>query len=472
MAAEMENRPDLHHILQVQQQAFSADMLPSANERITRLKQLKSILKKNRQPLIEALKDDFSARSANETQLLELMPTIQGIDYMCRRVSNWMNPERRHLPLHLWPGKAEVTYQPLGVIGIMVPYNFPLLLSCSPLATAFASGNRAMIKMPDTTPKTSELVAEIIHNTFPSDLVKVVTGGLESSIALSKLPFDHLLFTGSTAVGKEIMKAAAENLTPVTLELGGKSPVVIDIDADLKEAATRICVGKSLHSGQSCVAPDYVYVPHNKQEGFISFYVEAFNRLYPSISSNPDYSAIINDNHFRRLDNLLKDAVQKGATAIPVSDEIVDDGSRRFKPHLLTNVNDEMAIMDEEIFGPLLPIIGYENITETLSFIKNHEKPLALYYFGFNKGNRKKMLEQTQSGGIVFNETTIHVAVDDLPFGGIGPSGMGQYHGREGFLAFSKARPLLIKPRFNSLRPLYPPYGGKLAKMIMNYLLR
>lgn len=468
----MENRPDLNKLFQNQLMAFRDDMMPNADERIARLKRLKSLLKENKLPLIEALRDDYSARSAEETQLLELMPTIQGINYMCRRIQHWMRPERRHLSLHFQPGKAKVMYQPLGVIGIMVPFNFPLFVTFSPLATALAAGNRAMIKMPDTTPKTSELVADLIHNSFSSDLVSVVTGGLETSIAFSKLPFDHLLFTGSTTVGKEIMKTAAENLTPVTLELGGKSPVVIDNDADLKETATRICIGKSMNSGQSCVAPDYVFVPRKLQESFISLYIKAFSQFYPTISSNPDYSAIINDSHLNRLNNLLEDAVQKGATPIPVSDESVNDGSRRFKPVLLTNVSDEMAVMREEIFGPLLPIIGYDNFSDTLSFIQKREKPLALYYFGFNNDNQKKMLEQTQSGGIVFNETTIHVAVDDMPFGGIGSSGMGQYHGREGFLNFSKAKPLLSKPRFNSLRPLYPPYGSRLAKTILNYLLK
>jgi len=468
----MENRPDLNKLFQSQHKAFRADMMPNADKRIARLKRLKSLLKENRLRLIDALQDDYSARSAEETQLLELMPTIQGINYMCRRIQRWMRPERRRLPLHLQPGKAKVMYQPLGVIGIMVPFNFPLFLTCSPLATALAAGNRAMIKMPETTPKTSELVAELIHNSFSSDLVSVVTGGLETSIGFSKLPFNHLLFTGSTTVGKEIMKAAAENLTPVTLELGGKSPVVIDNDAELKETATRICIGKTMNAGQSCVAPDYVFVPRKNQERFISLYIKAFNQFYPTITSNPDYSAIINDSHLNRLNYLLEDAVQKGATVTPVSDESVSDGSRRFKPVLLTNVNDEMAVMRGEIFGPLLPIIGYDNFSDPLSFIQKHKKPLALYYFGFNSDNRKKMLEQTQSGGIVFNETTIHVAVDDLPFGGTGSSGIGQYHGREGFYNFSKARSFLIKPRFNSLRLLYPPYGGKLAKMITNFLLR
>ncbi len=468
----MESGPELNKLFQNQLKAFRADMMPNADERIARLKRLKSLLKENQQQLIRALQDDYSARCAEETQLLELMPTIQGINYMCRRIRCWMRPERRHLPLYLWPGKARVIYQPLGVIGIMVPFNFPLFLSCSPLATALAAGNRAMIKMPDTTPGTSELVAELIHDAFPSDLITVVTGSLETSIAFSTLPFDHLLFTGSTTVGKEIMKAAAENLTPVTLELGGKSPVVIDKDADLKESATRICIGKSLNSGQSCVAPDYVLVPHEKQERFISLYIRAFNQFYPTISSNPDYSAIINDSHLHRLNNLLKDAVQKGATVIPVSDESVSDGSRRFKPILLTNVSDEMAVMRQEIFGPLLPIIGYDNFSDTLSFIQKREKPLALYCFGFNNRNRQKMLEQTQSGGIVFNETTLHVAVDDMPFGGIGSSGMGQYHGKEGFLAFSKAKPVLNKTRLNALRPLYPPYGSKLSQTVLRYLLR
>jgi coniferyl-aldehyde dehydrogenase len=447
-------------------------MRPSAPERIRRLQRLKSLLKDNKEMLMEAMREDYSARSSTEMLLVELVSTVQSINYMCRHLRRWMKPERRHVPLHLQPGRAEIVYQPLGVVGIVTPFNYPVMLACTPLATALAAGNRAMVKVPEATPRTSALMARLFDNAFPPDLVKIVTGELDVSVAFSRLPFDHLFFTGSSGVGRSIMRAAAENLTPVTLELGGKSPVIVDRDFDVEEAATRVCFAKSVNAGQTCIAPDYVLVAKERLDAFIAAYKAAFRTFFPTLANNPDVCAIISDAHVERLRGLVSDAVGRGATAFALGPEDIGDGTRRFSPVLLTGVDDSMRVMQEEIFGGVLPILTYEALDEALAYVNGRDKPLALYYLGLDRERRQQVIDETHSGGVAINELMIQAVVDDLPFGGIGPSGMGHYHGPEGFKALSKAKSVLVKPRFGTARLFYPPYGGRLSTWLLRYLLR
>jgi len=460
----------LGDLLQAQRQAYTRQPMPSAAERIQRLKRLKRMLLDNKEPLMEAMAADFSARSRNEMLIAEFMSVASLIDYLCKHVKSWMKPEKRHVSLMMRPGKAEVFYQPLGVVGVMVPFNYPIQLAGNGLASALAAGNRCLIKMPEGTPRTSALFESLVAQTFGAEMVAVVNGGPEVSTVFSGLPFDHLIFTGATAIGKHVMRAAADNLTPVTLELGGKSPVIIDSDFPLQEAADRICFGKSLNAGQTCVAPDYVFVPRKKLSDFADAYKDAFNRFYPQLANNPHYSGVINERHSQRVQGWIADAASKGAQLIPLSDEQLEDGSRRTVPVLITNVDDSMTIMQEEIFGPALILLPYDELDEAITYINKRERPLALYYFGFNKKRQQRILRETHSGGVAFNEVLFHVAIDDLPFGGVGASGMGHYHGKEGFLTLSKAKSVLYKPSYNAARVLYPPYKPLLSKIFERLL--
>ncbi|MFK0571538.1 coniferyl aldehyde dehydrogenase [Endozoicomonas sp.] len=467
--------PSLQNILNSQRQAFLKDPSPSYQERVARLKALEKALMTNKEALLTALDEDFGGRAKSESLLAEFMPNLGNIHYTLKRLKKWMKPSKRKLSLQLLPASAKVVYQPLGVVGIVVPFNYPLFLSLGPLLTILAAGNRAMIKMSEFTPKTSELVARIIEQTFPADLVTVVCGDADVATEFTSLPFDHLIFTGSTAVGHHVMRAAAQHLTPVTLELGGKSPVIVDNDFPIQEAAERVCYAKSLNAGQTCVAPDYILVKNEQKAAFIEHCLKAFRKMYPTVNGNNDYTSIINDRHYQRLQNLLEDAKARGAT-IHTPDiqgggsEEINDGSRRLPIHLIENPSDSMALMQEEIFGPLLPIIGVDSLDEAIQFVQQRPRPLALYYFGSDAGNQQKVLDQTHSGGVCINECLFHVAVEDMPFGGVGPSGMGHYHGYEGFQTFSKAKAVLTKGKLNSAKMIYPPYGGWLQKKLLAFL--
>ena len=355
------------------------------------------------------------------------------------------------------------------MVGVIVRWNYPLFLSIGPLVGALAAGNRVMVKMSESTPATSQLIKELLAKVFPEDLVTVVLGEAEVGMAFSKLPFDHLLFTGATSIGKQVMRAAAENLTPVTLELGGKSPAIVSAEVPLADAAERIAFGKTLNAGQTCVAPDYVLVPKARVEGFVEAYRAAVLRFYPQLENNPDYTAIINERQQRRLSGYLEDAASKGATIVPLYAEAQ---GRRMPHAVLLNVSDEMKVMQDEIFGPLLPVIPYDNLEDAFAFINQRPRPLALYYFGYDKREQQRVLEETHSGGVCLNDTLLHVAQDDMPFGGIGPSGMGHYHGHEGFLTFSKAKGVLVKQRLNAAKLIYPPYGTALQKLVYKLFVR
>jgi coniferyl-aldehyde dehydrogenase len=371
------------------------------------------------------------------------------------------------------PGKAQVIYQPLGVVGIIVPWNYPLYLAMGPLTTALAAGNRAMVKMSESTPATAEAFARMLGTVFSTDQVTVITGEAEVGMAFSQLPFDHLLFTGGTGIGRHVMRAAAENLTPVTLELGGKSPAIISRDVPMADAVERIAFGKGLNAGQTCVAPDYVLCPRERIDELVEALRIQFAQFYPSLKHNADYTQVINPRQYQRLVGYLQDAIDQGARIIEINpgEEDLSD-TRILPPTLLLDVTDGMKVMQDEIFGPLLPIIPYEGIEQAMHYVGERPRPLALYYFGYDKAEQQLLMEQTHAGGMCINDTVFHVAQDDMPFGGIGPSGMGQYHGREGFLTFSKAKGVYIKQRYNGARPIYPPYGGLLLKMIYRLFIR
>ncbi|KEQ12628.1 coniferyl aldehyde dehydrogenase [Endozoicomonas montiporae] len=466
----LDTESTLTGLLHKQRKAFLQNPCPSASERRGWLQQLKQALLNHKEELIQAIDADFGGRSRNETLIAEFMSSLGDIAYGSKHLKKWMKPSRRSVPLHLQPASAKVLYQPVGVVGIIVPWNYPLFLAMGPLVAALSAGNRCMLKLSEFTPETSKLTTEIIAKTFPEDLITVVNGEADVAAAFSKLPFDHLLFTGSTSVGKHVMRAAADNLTPVTLELGGKSPVLVDNDFPLQEAVERICYGKSLNAGQTCVAPDYILIEKSQQQAFIDAYIKAFRTMYPTVSGNPDYSAIINERQHERLQSLIQDAKDKGATVVTLDDESITDGSRRMPPHLIVNATDDMEVMQQEIFGPLLPVIAIENLNEGIEFIRARPRPLALYYFGSSKERQEQVQQATHSGGVCINETLMHVAIDDMPFGGIGPSGMGHYHGHEGFLTFSKAKSVLSKGRFNSAKLVFPPHNTKLKKAILKFI--
>ena len=460
---------DLNSLLATQRKAYAAHPFPPLAQRQQWLKSLRQLLSREREVLIDAISQDFSHRSPDETLFAELMPSLHSLDYTLKHLKRWMKPSSRSVGMMFQPASAKVMYQPLGVVGIIVPWNYPLYLAMGPLIGALAAGNRVMLKLSEFTPATGRLLKDLLGRIFPEDMVAVVLGEAEVGAAFSALGFDHLLFTGSTYVGKQVMLAAAHNLTPVTLELGGKSPAIVSADVPLKDAAQRIAWGKSLNAGQTCIAPDYVLVPQDRVEGFVEAYRQAIHSFYPTLADNPDYSAIINERQVARLERLQTDATLKGARLIP----LYEQGQGRRMPHaLVLDVSDDMQVMQDEIFGPLLPIVPYTDLEQALAYINSRPRPLALYYFGYNKAEQQHVVHNTHSGGVSINETLLHVAIDGLPFGGVGHSGMGHYHGHEGFLTFSKAKGVLIKQRLNSSLMIYPPYGRQLVRLIQKLFIR
>ncbi len=383
-----------------------------------------------------------------------------------------MEVEPRPVSWLFAPAHAEIVAQPLGVIGIISPWNYPMQLALSPLAIALAAGNRAMIKPSELTPRTSEMMAKLIKEAFAEDEVTVVTGDGKLGAAFSALPFDHLLFTGSTRVGKIVMKAAAENLVPVTLELGGKSPAIVAEDFPIDVAATRIMYGNCYNAGQTCIAPDYVLVPRAHLDRFVDECKAAVARMFPTLKSNPDYTSIVNLHHYRRLEAYLLEAKKKDAKVIevnPAKEELGHD-ERKLAPHLVVDPPKDLALMQEEIFGPILPIVPYDKLDDAIAFVNDRPRPLALYVFSYDDDATSKVIDRTIAGGVSVNETLMHFAQDDLPFGGVGPSGMGHYHGKEGFDTFSKKKPIFYQARVNGSGLLRPPYG-KTIDLALRFLV-
>ncbi len=428
---------------------------------------LDRLLRENQTDLSNAVSQDFGNRSLHETQMLEIFPSLDAVKGVLKHLRGWMRPKRGWASKWFLPARTEIRYQPLGVVGIIVPWNYPILLAIAPLVAALAAGNRVMIKMSEFTPHTGELFAALMARYFSSDLIAVVNGGAETGKAFASLPFDHLLFTGSTAVGRHVMHAAADNLTPVTLELGGKSPVIIGADFPVALAAERIMWGKCLNAGQTCIAPDYVLLPGKSEAEFIAAARVAVAKLYPRLKDNPDYTSIVSNRHVQRLAGYLDDARAKGAGVSEINPAGEDlSGCRKVAPTLVTQVNDGMRIMQDEIFGPLLPLLTYESLDDAIRYVNQHPRPLALYYFGYDQLSLERVLGETIAGGVTVNETILHISQEDLPFGGVGPSGMGHYHGRFGFETFSKAKPVFRQSRLNGLKLFHPPFGKRFEALI------
>lgn len=445
----------------------------SAERRVreARLDALAALVRDNAERFVEAIAADFGHRSAHETRLLEVFPSLESIRHNRSHVGAWMKPQRRAASIWFRPGYARIIAQPLGVVGIIVPWNYPLLLAVSPLAAALAAGNRVMVKMSESTPRTGELLSELVARYFAADDVAVVLGDAEVGAAFASLPFDHLLFTGSTRIGYEIMRMAAENLTPVTLELGGKSPVILGPDYPLHKAVERIMVGKLMNAGQTCIAPDYVLVPEGREQAFVAAARAVVAKCYPSLATTPDYTAIIDDRHYRRLDDYVTDARALGAVVEPLSTVAADAARRLLPPLALLNVNDDMCVMQDEIFGPLLPVLPYRDLDAAIAYVNEHPRPLALYCFENDAARRDRVLNETIVGGVTVNDTILHIAQENLPFGGVGPSGMGHYHGIEGFRTFSKQKAVFYQSGLNGMSLFNPPYG-KLFERLTKFLIR
>ena len=454
------------------QRAAFAHRPPDAPRRIRALRALLKAVRAQREEIVQAISEDFGGRARHETLLLEVFPLVDNIRHAIRHLPQWMRPRPAETGWQFMPGRSRVVYQPLGVVGIIGAWNYPLLLCLSPLAGALAAGNHAMLKPSELAPRTAGLIKRLMSELFPAEYATVVTGGPETGAAFAALPFDHLLFTGSTRVGKLIMRSASEHLTPVTLELGGKSPALVHPDFPAQTAAARIMAGKLYNAGQTCIAPDYVLVQANAREDFVRRAAAAAATMYPKLVDNPDFTRIVNRDHYRRLRDLVGDATQKGAEMLEVNParETLNEKNRVFAPTILWNVTGEMTVMREEIFGPVLPVVAYRSLDTAIDYVNARPRPLALYYFDRNSKRVASVLARTTSGGVTVNDTILHIAQNDLPFGGVGPSGMGSYHGFDGFLTFSKKKGVFLQSRFSTLGLLRPPYG-ELARRVGDFLI-
>ena len=437
------------------------------------LRALESALLARQDDLAAAVSADFGGRATEETLALELFPLLNEIRHARRHLRGWMKPRRARTQWQFWPGGGRILYQPLGVVGILSTWNYPIFLSLAPLVGVLAAGNHAMLKPSELAPRTAALIDEILSAIYPATYVSVVTGGADVAAEVTRLPLDHLVFTGSTRVGRMVMKAASDNLVPVTLELGGKSPAIVHPAYSIDRAATRILTGKLYTAGQTCVAPDYVLVPEERRDEFVAHARRLVASMYPSLVGNRDYTRIVNEHHYRRLTALVDEARQQGADVIEINParEVCTEANRVFVPTLILNVRPEMEVMREEIFGPVLPVVGYRTIEEAMAFVNARPHPLALYYFDDDRQRAAELVARVPSGGVTLNDCVFHVGHAGLPFGGIGPSGMGRYHGIDGFEAFSHKRGIFVQRRLAPLGLVRPPYGAT-ARRILRALLR
>jgi len=455
-------------LLSVQRAAFEKDRSPSRAARVARLDRLLKLVDDHETEIAQAIDADFGGRSSHETRLAELFVVRGGIRHARAHVGRWMAPRRVPTALHFLPARNELLAQPLGVVGIVSPWNYPVLLSLGPALAALAAGNRVVIKPSESTPAFADLLQRLVRTTFPEEELAVATGGADVGRAFVGLPFDHLFFTGSTAVGRQVAQAAAANLVPVTLELGGKSPAIVDASCDLDEAAPRLAYGKLLNAGQTCIAPDYVLVPEGRADALVDRLSTAIARMYPTLAGNPDYTAIVSARHRARLVDLVADARSLGARIVevkPAGESIAPD-DRRLAPTIVLGANRTMRVMQEEIFGPVLPIVEVRSLDDALAFVNAGDRPLALYWFGRDATNRDRVLAQTHAGGVTINDCLWHMPQEHQPFGGIGASGMGAYHGKWGFDTFSHRKPVFHQARFNGGFMLRPPYGATFERLL------
>jgi len=456
---------------ELQETAFRENPYPAEAYRRGKLKSLKKELITMQDAITDALNADFGNRSATESTLVDIVSSVNLINYTLSHLKKWLRPQNRSIGLLFFPAKAEIHYQPKGVIGIMTPWNYPIYLSIGPLISAIAAGNRVMIKMSEYTPNTNRVIAELLDRIFTTSEVAVVEGEADISSEFSSLPFDHLFFTGSTNVGKAVMASAAKNLTPVTLELGGKSPAVLAQDYSVSRFVRNFLLGKTLNSGQTCVAPDTLYVPESRCEAVIDQLIKEYNQIFPSETRSSDCTSLIHDKHWDRIQHLLQDARDKGATVIALSEE-QSPLTRQMPVTLVINPTPDMLLTQEEIFGPLLPIITYSDIDSVVKEIQSQPRALALYLFTNKLDLQRKFLYLTHSGGVCLNDSAFHVGVDDLPFGGVGDSGMGSYHADEGFKTFTHAKSVMIRGRINLTPLIGPPYGKSLHRLFERLFLR
>jgi len=441
-----------------QREAFRSNPFPSPRERKSDLRRLEALLLAREDEVVSAVGADFGGRCREEVLFSEFLLSIRALRHARKNVAQWIARRPREIDWPLQPARAWVLPQPLGVVGIVSPWNYPVMLSIAPLAAALSAGNNVMLKLSEFTPRTSTLLAKLVADAFPADRVVAVQGDASVGRAFTALPFGHLLFTGSTTAGRDVMRAAAENLTPVTLELGGKSPALVAPDADLDSAAADIAYGKLLNAGQTCIAPDYVFVPNTLLEVFVAALRRKIQAYWPAPAQNPEFTSIINERHFGRLEEYIREAGDRGATVITVGPSTGSD-SRRIAPTLVVSPPGDIALMREEIFGPILPILTYAEIDEAIAYVERHPRPLALYLFAKSKRIIDAVLTRTIAGTVCVNDTLVHIVAEDLPFGGVGPSGFGRYHGREGFDTFSHLKPVFHRRMPGLSRFLRPPYG-------------
>ncbi|MGB3624259.1 MAG: coniferyl aldehyde dehydrogenase [Henriciella sp.] len=478
MALEGGPSGDMNAILAKQKAAHLRDGIPSVEKRIDWLDRSIDLLVTHGKALNEAMCEDFGHRSKDQSDFTDIAGSIGALKFAKKHVKSWMKPEKRstEFPLNLMGAKARLHFQPKGVVGIISPWNFPVNLTFTPMAGVFAAGNRTMIKPSEFTEATSELMKKLLGEYYSEEEVAVVTGGPDIGASFSGLAFDHLVFTGATSIAHHVMRAAADNLVPLTLELGGKSPVILGESADLDKAAKRIMAGKTLNAGQICLAPDYAFVPKEKTKEFIQHATSAVETMFPSgLKDNDDYTSIVNQRHFDRLNSYLDDARSKGAEIIeinPKDENFSQQPHHKMAPHIIVDPTDEMKVMQDEIFGPILPIKSYSKAEEAVSYVNAHPRPLGLYYFGADASERDYVLNNTTSGGVTVNDVIFHVAQEDMPFGGVGPSGMGSYHGIDGFREFSHKKSVYTQIGADLLAMIRPPYGEKYRKQVASRVKR
>jgi len=464
---------NLNEILEKQKKAHLTEGPLSVETRKEWIDRCIALLIKYQNEIAEAISEDFGHRSTESSLLADVAGSIGSLKSAKENIKKWVKPEKRKVTpsiLGLLGAKLRLEYQPLGTVGVISPWNFPVTLTFGPLGSIFAAGNRAMIKPSEFTPKTSELMKKMFEEAFSEEEVAVFTGGPDLGEAFSSLPFDHLLFTGATSIAKHVMRAASENLVPVTLELGGKSPVIISKKSNFDVSVNRVMAGKTMNAGQICLAPDYVFIPKDKKEDFISQSKKVVTEMYPSLKDNPDYTSVINQRHYDRLQGYVEEAKEKGFEVIeinPSNEDFSQQAHHKIPPTLIVDPDDSLSVMKEEIFGPILSVKTYESIEDTVDYINSKDRPLGLYYFGDDKEEMQNVLENTTSGGVTINDVVFHVGQDNAPFGGVGPSGTGSYHGVEGFKNFSHTKTIYTQSKFDGLFGLFrPPFGSKAKSAI------
>ncbi|WP_038342811.1 coniferyl aldehyde dehydrogenase [Acinetobacter sp. A47] len=463
----------MHTVFRQQRAAFDATPYPDLEHRRSKISAIKKQVIRYQEVIANAVNTDFGSRSKDETKLLDLLGLVLEAEHAIHHVKHWMRPSKRHTELLFLSNQLHVQYQPKGVVGVIVPWNFPVYLALAPLIMAIAAGNRVMIKLSEVTPATNAVIKRMLAEIFAEDEVAVFGEEIVDPAQFTALPFNHIIFTGSPAIGRVVMRAAADHLTPVTLELGGKSPALVSRNYPLADAAKRILHGKATNSGQICVAPDYALVPKEKVDAFVAECQSSFMTMYGAgFSSNSNYTSIINERHLNRLLDILEDAKAKGADVIVCGEYDRTRDARRMPVHIVLNCTPDMRILKEELFGPVLPVVAYDTLDEAIQYIRAGERPLALYCFSLDAHERDNILKQTHSGGVTINDWGWHVVNHDAPFGGIGNSGMGTYHGEEGFRELSHAKTVFARHRFFPTQLFYPPYGTWVQKMALRFFLK